>query len=357
MNIETPVGATMGKVERVYLNEADAAPVAVEVTRGGMVESVHRAIVAICDAKGRLVRGWGATDRPIYARSAIKPLQALAVIETGAADAFKLGEDEITLCCASHRGEPMHVDRVVPWIGRLGLSVEDFECGPQMPGHEPSANALIKAGVAPSRAHNNCSGKHSGMLTTAVHMGEPVKGYTRPDHPVQTRLIKLMDEMGEVDLSRTARGVDGCGIPVFGAPLQTIAHAMAKLADPSGLSEIRAAACRRIVKACAAHPLLISGTGGFNSVTLAETGTRCLLKGGAEGVYTAAIPDQGLGVCLKIDDGAGRGSSAVMLAILRHLGVLDDAAAERIDGAVVRDVRNWAGTLVGEVRPTAALAF
>lgn len=357
MNVETPVGATSGDVAQVYLDEAGAAPVAVEVTRGGMVESVHRAIVAISDSKGRLVHGWGAVDRPIYARSAIKPLQALAVIETGAADAFNLGDDEITLCCASHRAEPIHVDRVLPWIARLGLGVDDFECGEQMPGHEASAHALISAGLSPTRAHNNCSGKHSGMLTTAVHMGEPVAGYTRPDHPVQTRLISLMEDLGEIDLSGTARGVDGCGIPVFGAPLKVIAHAMAKFADPSGLSASRAAASRRIVKACAAHPKLISGTGTFNSVTLAETGTRCLLKGGAEGVYTAAIPEMGLGVCLKVDDGAGRGSSAVMLAILRHLGVLDDAAAERINKAVVRDVRNWAGTLVGEIRPTSALAF
>jgi L-asparaginase II len=357
MNFETPVGSTEGEIQSVYLDETDAAPIAVEVTRGGMVESVHRAVVAVADAKGGIVHGWGPIDRPIYARSAIKPLQTIAVIESGAADAFNLGEDEITLCCASHRAEPIHVDRVIPWIGRLGLGVDDFECGPQMPGNEASAQALIAAGIAPTRAHNNCSGKHSGMLTTAVHMGEPVKGYTRPDHPVQSRLIQLMGELGEVDLSKTARGVDGCGIPVFGAPLKVIAHAMAKLADPSGLSEPRAAACRRIIKACAANPKLISGTGTFNSVVLAETGVRCLLKGGAEGVYTAAIPDLGLGVCLKIDDGAGRGAAAAMLSVLRHLGVLDDAAAERIDKAVVREVRNWSGTLCGEIRATSAIAF
>jgi L-asparaginase II len=357
MNIETRADTATGRIERVYLDESDAAPIAVEVTRGGMVESMHRAIVAISDAKGGIAHGWGAIDRPIYARSAIKPLQTIAVIESGAADAFDLGDDEITLCCASHRAEPIHVDRVIPWIGRLGLGVDDFECGPQMPGNEASAHALISAGIAPSRAHNNCSGKHSGMLTTAVHLGEPVKGYTGPDHPVQTRLIDLMGTLGEVDLSRTARGIDGCGIPVFGAPLQAIAHAMAKLADPSDLSEIRAAACRRIVKACAANPRLISGTGTFNSVVLAETGTRCLLKGGAEGVATAAIPEMGLGVCLKVDDGAGRAAAAVMLAVLRHLGVLDDAAAERIDKAVVREVRNWSGTLVGEIRATSAIAF
>jgi len=363
MNVVTSVGLSTGDpaqgaaTQRVYVNEADAAPIAVEVTRGGMVESVHRAIVAICDAKGAIVHGWGEVERPIYARSAIKPLQTISVIESGAADAFALGDDEITLCCASHRGEDIHVDRVVPWLGRLGLGPDDLECGPQLPGNDAAAHMLLRAGKAPSRAHNNCSGKHSGMLTTAVHLGEPVAGYTRADHPVQTRLITFMEAFAEVDLSATARGVDGCGIPVFGAPLRAIAHGMAKLADPSGLSEERVAACRRIVKACAGNPRLISGTGTFNSLVLAETGMRCLLKGGAEGVYTAALPDLGLGVCLKIDDGAGRGSAAAMLAVLRHLGVLDEAAADRIDTAVVREVRNWAGTLVGEIRATSTLAF
>ena len=358
MNIETSIDLPADDmVQRVHLAEHEGAPIAVEVTRGGMVESMHRAIVAICDASGAVVRSWGAVERPIYARSAIKPLQTIAVIESGAADAFNLGEDEITLCCASHRGEPIHVDRVLPWLDRLGLGVDSLECGPQLPTNEATAHALIRAGLPATRAHNNCSGKHSGMLTTAVHLGEPTKGYIGPDHPVQTRLITLMEELGELDLSGTARGVDGCGIPVFGAPLQAIAHAMAKLADPSGLSTDRADACRRIVKACAAHPLLISGTGTFNSVVLAETGGRCILKGGAEGVFTAAIPSEGLGVCLKIDDGAGRGAAAAMLAVLRHLGVLDAAAAARIDKAVVREVRNWTGTLVGEIRPAPSLTF
>jgi len=357
MNIETTTHAADGATIRVFEDESEAAPIAVEVTRGGMVESVHRAIVAISDAKGKVTRSWGNIDRPIYARSAIKPLQTIAVIESGAADAFSLGEDEIALCCASHRGENIHFDRVVPWLGRLGLGIDDLECGEQLPGNEAAAHALIRAGETPTRAHNNCSGKHSGMLTTAVHLGEPTKGYTTPDHPVQKRLIALMEEMGEIDLSGTARGVDGCGIPVFGAPLRAIAHAMAKMADPSALSGERQATAKRIIKACAANPLMLSGTGAFNSVVLAETGERCLLKGGAEGVYTAAIPDQGLGICLKVDDGAGRGSSAVMLALLRQLGVLDEAAADRIESSVVREVRNWAGTLVGEVRPSSALSF
>lgn len=342
------------RVLRAHIADKDAAPLLVEVTRGGMVESVHRGIAAVVDAKGRPVIALGDIDRPVYPRSAIKPLQAIPVIETGAADAFKLSPAEIALCCASHSGEPIHTGKVIPWLHRLGLSVDDLECGPQLPYSQQAAHALIRSGDEPTRAHNNCSGKHSGMLTTAVHMGEPTRGYTDADHPVQRRIMALIAEMGEFDISGTARGTDGCGIPVFGAPLKGLARAMARIADPSGLAKDRATACRRIVKAAAANPLMLAGTGEFNSVVLAETGERCLLKSGAEGFYMAALPERGLGVALKIDDGAGRAAQAAMLAVLVRLGVLDDVARARIETACPRQVRNWAGRLVGVIRPTPA---
>lgn len=342
---------------QVVMADDPAAPLAVEVTRGGMVESVHRVIAAVVDRHGRARLTWGDAARPIFPRSAIKPLQALAMVESGAADAFELTADEIALSCASHRGEPMHVSRVTAWLARLGLTLEALECGPQMPGHEASARALVSAGETPTRAHNNCSGKHAGMLTTARHLNEPIAGYSAPDHPVQTRLIALIGALGGVDLTHTARGIDGCGIPVFGMPLAAVARAMANLADPVDLSAPRQAAAKRIVAACAAHPLMLSGTDTFNSTVLAETGTRALIKGGAEGVYTAALPDLGLGVCVKADDGAGRAASVAMGAILGHLGVLDAAAASRLAAYLAPQVTNWAGRLVGVIRPRADLTF
>ncbi|GAB4193743.1 MAG: asparaginase [Thalassobaculales bacterium] len=344
-------------IARVHLAAGSVAPIAVEVTRGGMVESFHRCIAAVVDASGRVLHRWGDIERPIYPRSAIKPLQTLALLETGAAERFGCGDDEVTLACASHHGEPMHTDRVAAWLGRIGLDIEDLECGPQLPYHEDTARALIRAGQKPTRAHNNCSGKHSGFLTTAVHLGEPTRGYTSADHPVQQRLIAIMAEMGGVDLSRTARGVDGCGIPVYGVPLVAMATALARLADPSGLPAERAAACRRVRRACAAHPLLISGTGTFNSALLAATGEDCLLKGGAEGCYAASVGKLGLGVAVKVDDGAGRAASVAMAAILAHLGILDAARLAGLAAHVAPEVRNWAGTLVGRIRPVAELPF
>ena len=343
--------------QRVVMADDPATPIAVEVTRGGMVESVHRVAAAVVDRHGgaRLTRGDG--TRPIFPRSAIKPLQALTVIESGAADAFDLSADEIALSCASHRGEPMHVTRVAAWLERLGLTLEALECGPQMPGHAASARALIKAGEAPTPAHNNCSDKHAGMLTTACHLNEPVAGYSAADHPVQTRLIALIGALGGVDLSYTARGIDGCGIPVFGMPLAAVARAMANLADPADLSAPLQAAAKRIVAACAAHPLMLAGTDTFNSTVLAETGPRALIKGGAEGVYTAALPELGLGVCVKADDGAGRAASVAMGAILQHLGVLDAAAADRLAAYLNPQLTNWAGRFIGQIRPRGDLAF
>lgn len=356
MNDTPPIAAPDGAVLRVHAGRPDA-PIAVEVTRGGMVESVHRVIAAVVDADGKPVLSWGDVDRLVYGRSAIKPIQALPVLESGAAAAHGLDDSEVTLCCASHSGEPMHVDRVLAWLGRMGLSAGDLECGPQMPIHEPSARVLIQAGTTPTRAHNNCSGKHSGMLTTALHLGEPTKGYTGDDHPVQKRLKAVMAEMSGCDLSGVPTGYDGCGIPVYGVPLRGLATAMARFADPSGLGAGRRAAVERIVAACAAHPLLIAGTDRFNSTLLAETGTRCLLKSGAEGVFAGAAIDRGLGICLKVDDGTGRAAQVAFGAILGQLGVLDGEAQRRLVGTLAPAIRNWEGRIVGTARPASDLAF
>lgn len=356
MNDSAPIATPDGSVLRVHAGRPDS-PIAVEVTRGGMVESVHRVIAAVVDADGKVVSSWGDADRLVYGRSAIKPIQALPVLESGAADAYGLDDSEVTLCCASHSGEPMHVDRVLAWLERLGLSADDLECGPQMPSYEPAARALIQAGVAPTRAHNNCSGKHSGMLTTARHLGEPTEGYSGDDHPVQKRLKAVMSEMSGCDLSGVPTGYDGCGIPVFGVPLKGLATAMAQFADPSKLAAGRRAAVERIVASAAKNPLLIAGTDRFNSVLLTETGTSCLLKSGAEGVFAAAATGKGLGICLKVDDGTGRAAQVAIGAILTHIGVLDADAQRRLANALTPPIRNWAGRLVGVARPAPDLAF
>ena len=216
-------------------------PVFVEVTRGDMVESRHRGAAAVVDADGSVVHAWGDVEGPVFSRSAIKPLQALPLVETGAAGRFAVSDVEIALACGSHGGAPEHVRPVAAWLERIGLAPGDLECGTHPPTDQEAAGALVRAGEDPSPLHNNCSGKHAGFLTTAVHLGEATAGYVRPDHPVQKRIERVLADLGGVALEGAARGTDGCGIPVIAMPLTAIARAMARLADPRGLAPPRAA--------------------------------------------------------------------------------------------------------------------
>ncbi len=194
---------------------ASDAPVLVELVRGDLVESRHRGAFAVVDAAGKMVASAGDIERPVYARSAVKPLQALPLVESGAADRFGLGVEELALACASHAGTPLHVAKVASFLARAGLAAADLECGGHLPTDLASAQALIRAGEAPSPLHNNCSGKHAGFLATARHLGEAIRGYIEFDHPVQQRVLAAMGGMTGLDLTRAPRGRDGCGIPTI----------------------------------------------------------------------------------------------------------------------------------------------
>jgi L-asparaginase II len=330
-----------------------ANPVLVEVTRGDMVESLHRAAYAVTDVTGRVVLSAGNIERLVYARSAIKPLQALALVESGAAEAFGCSDAEVALACASHDGEPRHVETVRAWLARLGLSVADLECGTHLPGSEVSAHALIRAGEAPDATYNNCSGKHAGFLTLAKHLGVPLKGYIKYEHPVQQTILGILEMMCGLDLRGAPRGIDGCGIPQLGIPLGNVALAMARLADPSDQPERRQAACARIRRAMAAEPFMVAGSRRFCTKVIAATHGRALVKTGAEGVYCASVPELGLGVALKVDDGATRAAEVLVGHLLRRLQAIDATAAESLAEVLCQPIRNRAGAVVGEVRPAA----
>jgi L-asparaginase II len=329
----------------------DSAPILAEVIRGGMVESRHHANVAVVDAHGGIVRAWGNVELPIYGRSAIKPLLAIPLVESGAADRFKLGEAEIALATASHGAEPRHVETVKEWLRRVGLGVDDLECGPHYPSHEPSMRQMVQARQEPTRAHNNCSGKHSGFLTTAVHLGEKTKGYIQYEHPMQQRLLGILEQMSGCELGNVPRGIDGCGIPVIAIPLANTAFAMAQMADPHHLPEERAAACHRILEAMMAEPFMVAGTDRFCTKVMSALARTAAIKAGAEGVYCGALPQHGLGICVKVTDGASRAAEVVMGQVLRHLGVIDDETAETLAATLTPVVKNWAGTPTGQIRP------
>ncbi|MBV8166760.1 MAG: asparaginase [Alphaproteobacteria bacterium] len=326
-------------------------PILVEVTRGTLVESRHAGAAVVVDAAGTVVRAWGDVARPIYPRSANKPLQAIALVETGAAAHWSADDSEVALACASHFGEPRHTQAVAGWLGRVGLSAQDLECGAHMPYDPKTAEAMLRAGQAPSALHKNCSGKHTGFLVTAAHCAEPTHGYVGHDHPVQRRVSATLAEMCGVALETLPWGVDGCGIPTLAMPLAALARGTAQLADPSRLAPARATAARRIAAAMAAHPLMIGGANSFASrVTAAMTGV-VIAKSGAEGVYTAQLPRLGLGIALKIDDGAPRAAEAALVAVLARVGQLDDGEIAQLHTVLAPDLRNRAGTVVGIVRP------
>lgn len=325
-------------------------PFIVVATRGPMVESVHRIACAVADARGTVTAAWGEIDRPVYPRSAIKPIQALPVVESGAADAFAMTDKEIALACASHGGEPVHVDAVRALLARLNLGDGDLECGGHLPSHVPSADAMIARGEHWRNVHNNCSGKHTAMLATAVHLGEDMRGYSLREHPVQQRVIATIAEMSGCDLAGAATGIDGCSLPTIALPLTGLAIAMARFGRPDDLPPARAEACRRVVAAMAAEPLMVAGHGRACTAIIEATRGTALVKTGAEGVYAAALPEQGLGVALKVADGATRASQAAIVAVLRHLGGLDDTALLRLRDIAVAPLHNRRDLLVGEVR-------
>jgi L-asparaginase II len=329
----------------------NAPPVAVDVSRGDMVESRHRASLAVVDVDGRIVTSAGDIDAPVYPRSAIKPLQALPVVESGAADRFAMTGPELALACASHGGEPAHVATAAGVLARAGLSVGDLACGPHLPYHVPSAHALIRTGEAPSALHNNCSGKHAAMLATVVHMGEPVHGYAAPEHPAQRRITRVYEEMCGVDLSRAPRGTDGCSLPQIGVPLTALARGMARFGAPDGLPPARAAACRRLGEAMVKHPLMIAGTGRFCTMVTEIAAGKAILKTGAEGMFMAAIPARGIGIAIKIEDGAARAAEVALAALLARFGGFDADQLARLDALMNPPLSNVAGLRVGQLAP------
>ncbi|MFQ5985711.1 MAG: asparaginase, partial [Alphaproteobacteria bacterium] len=251
---------------------ASTNPVLVEGTRGGLLESAHRGAAAVADTRGRLRHAWGDVTRPVYPRSAVKPLQALPLVETGAADRFTLSDVELALACASHNGEPRQVETVKAWLERLHLTEDDLECGPHAPLNATAAEALVRDGRNPTRLHNNCSGKHAGYLTLARHLGVPPRGYSRPDHPVQRVVTRTLAEMADVDAEPVPVAVDGCGVPTLGLPLARLAAAMARLAAAHDLSPARAAAAERVFEAMGREAAMVAGRGRFCTAVIRATG-------------------------------------------------------------------------------------
>jgi L-asparaginase II len=336
--------------------EPMANPVVVEVTRGGRIESAHRGAGAVVDADGRVVLAFGDAERPVYPRSAVKALQALALVESGAADRLGLSDQEIALSCASHSGSEEHVAIARAMLAKAGYDEDVLECGAHWPLGEDEARALARSRRTPTALHNNCSGKHAGFVCLSCDMGVAPKGYVAPDHAVQREVTAAIEGMTGARLSEDMRGVDGCSIPTYAVPLIGLARGFARLGTGQGLSPIRSNAVARIRAAVAAHPLTVAGRGRFDTEVMTLLGARALTKSGAEGVFCAALPEAGLGLAVKADDGAGRAAQVMMAALIRRFGGFDDATTARLARFVSPRPTNWNGVEVGLLRPAGPLA-
>ncbi len=327
-------------------------PVLVEVTRGALVESWHRGAIAVADADGRCLLALGDVERPVFPRSAVKALQAILLIESGAADAFGLDDEELAIACASHSGDAIHVEAVRSLLSKAGADETLLACGAQWPLDEGAARDLLRAGSNPRPIHNNCSGKHAGMLVTAMHLGIRPQGYERPDHPVQIEIARVISELCGVRLAADQMGIDGCSVPTFAVPLEALASGFARFGAMSVLSSPHQPAARRLMQACFAVPVLVAGEGRYDTIAMTELAPFVFVKGGAEGVHCAALPELGIGIALKIDDGAKRGAETAMAHVL---AALMPKARTVLDDPLEGDLRNRRGHRIGQIRAGAAL--
>jgi L-asparaginase II len=327
--------------------------VIVNVTRGPLVESVHRIAACAVDASGRLALSSGDVDVPVYIRSAAKPFIAAEVVASGAADRFGFTDEDLAVIAASHNGEPFHVARVRDILQRIGLPESALQCGAHAPAYDPAAAALTAAGEPFSAIHNNCSGKHAGILALCVTLGFDPAGYLAPDHPAQRRILAFCARMTNENARQLPIGVDGCGIPIFATPLRKAALAFARLATLEGLDAADARHLGRVRAAMAARPNFVAGTGRLDTALMEATGGRIVCKAGAEGVHGDALRREGLGLVVKVVDGARRAAAPAVMALLGELGALEPEEVARLSEFATPPVFNVAGRIVGRIEAEA----
>lgn len=332
----------------------------VEATRGGVVESVHFGALAIVDSDGKLLASYGVPQATSCLRSSSKPLQILQFVEDGGVEKYGITDKELAVMCASHSGTDDHAETVASIQKKIGATEEDLLCGTHYPIDKTTTERMRKEGATPRPNQHNCSGKHSGMLANALLHGISIKEYIGFDHPLQKLILKTFAEMCGVQPEEVKLGIDGCSVPVFAIPVYNAALGFARLADPRGLSEARATACRKITKAMMAHPFMVAGPDRFDTALMEAAGGRIFCKGGAEGyqgigILPGVLPgyEKGLGIAIKISDGdnGGRARPVIAMKLFRELGLVDDAFYQKMANYDRRPIYNWRHFEVGELRP------
>ena len=318
-------------------------PILAEILRGNTVESQHRGAFAVVDATGKIVYANGDIQKPVFPRSAVKAFQCVPVITSGAADRFGFTEEEIALCCASHSGETEHLRVAASMLRKASINEDAFECGTHWPDRMDDRAALVRAGQAPRAIHNNCSGKHAGMLALAKQIGALQQGYIMKDHPVQRAVAKALDEYCDADTRNAAWGIDGCSVPTWAMPLENVARGFARLFAPGN------PVGERIARSVRANPFMVAGTGKFDT-RIMQAVPRLFIKVGAEGVYCGAVPHAGLGFALKVDDGAARGAEVAIARVLAELDCWTSDEVAALSDFTHSTMRNWRKLEVGQSR-------
>lgn len=328
---------------------ASKQPLVVEVLRGSVVESIHQVMVVVTNEIGSVINYWGNPQFLTVPRSSIKMLQALPLIESGAADKYALEDKHIAMACASHRGEKDHLLALAQWNEKVGIKEFEFICAPHMPYDEASATELVRKGQKPGVFCNNCAGKHSAIITTCKHLGEDPAGYDKYEHNAQKFLRKILTETMKVDHSKVPYGIDGCGIPTYAVPLQAMAVGMSTFINPKE-APVRKAAADRILNAVRSFPFYISGSDSFNTAAIEKSQGRAIIKGGAEGVCCGVLPERKVAFAVKASDGASRAAQVVTASLLLQLGGLTEAEFKALAKYTQPAITNWKGDVVGQMR-------
>ncbi|HWX40961.1 MAG TPA: asparaginase [Blastocatellia bacterium] len=343
----------------------ESLPKLVEVRRGAIVEARHRGSIVAVEPDGRIVARLGDEALVVSTRSCIKPIQALPLIASGAAEWFDIDSSELAVVCGSHDGEPIHTAKVAGLLAKMGLDEDALLCGAHRPYSEKATAELERQGLPFTQLHNNCSGKHAGMLATAIHLGLPLEDYVSAEHPIQKEIASTFARIAGLGRGFTT-AIDGCSAPTFGVPLISLALAFARLANPwsanrtsesrAGLGPNEPAAVKWIVAAMTAHPEMVGGSEKRLDTDLMRVAHgRLISKVGAEAVHTIGVlPDErfphGLGVAIKIEDGSKRAAAPVIIETLAQLGILARPELDALADYHQPHVFNHRKLRVGEVR-------
>lgn len=327
-------------------------PVTVEVTRGNIVESRHRGLGVVVDGDGKVVFSFGDSDAAVFPRSACKAMQALPLVESGAADAYGLTKAQLALACSSHSGEDEHVATAAAMLAKAGRDQTALECGAHWSSDQNTLIHQARTLDKPNALHNNCSGKHSGFICACVHTGWQVEGYVEYDHPLQAEIRGTMEALTGAVLGRDNCGTDGCSIPSYAVPLKGLAHGFAKMATGNSLAPERARASRRLIDACMAEPFYVAGTKRACTKIMELAPGKIFAKTGAEGVFVAALPEQGLAMAVKCEDGTTRAAEAMIFALVSRYFEKGGELQAKLMSMANKSMRNWNGRHVGDIRVT-----